>query len=107
MDNLFVFILVFKYFKVPQENQVQLIAYVIVKSPNILCDSCSLFSVTLEIKNRVLSYGIAGAVIFRAVLIILGVATIQVSCSPMVPLFCFLFYPTVIIPINSSCSVEF
>uniref|UniRef100_A0A452XRQ7 Uncharacterized protein n=1 Tax=Aegilops tauschii subsp. strangulata TaxID=200361 RepID=A0A452XRQ7_AEGTS len=28
-------------------------------------------------KNRVLSYGIAGAVIFRAVLIILGVATIQ------------------------------
>jgi len=48
VDNLFVFILVFKYFKVPQENQ-----------------------------NRVLSYGIAGAVIFRAVLIILGVATIQ------------------------------
>uniref|UniRef100_A0A8I6WMI8 Thylakoid membrane protein TERC, chloroplastic n=4 Tax=Hordeum vulgare subsp. vulgare TaxID=112509 RepID=A0A8I6WMI8_HORVV len=48
VDNLFVFILVFKYFKVP-----------------------------LEYQNRVLSYGIAGAVIFRAVLIILGVATIQ------------------------------
>lgn len=48
VDNLFVFILVFKYFKVPQEYQ-----------------------------NRVLSYGIAGAVIFRAVLIIIGVATIQ------------------------------
>uniref|UniRef100_A0A452XRP9 Uncharacterized protein n=1 Tax=Aegilops tauschii subsp. strangulata TaxID=200361 RepID=A0A452XRP9_AEGTS len=57
VDNLFVFILVFKYFKVP-----------------------------LEYQNRVLSYGIAGAVIFRAVLIILGVATIQVGCSPMLPL---------------------
>lgn len=29
-------------------------------------------------KNRVLSYGIAGAVVFRAVMIILGTATIQV-----------------------------
>ncbi|CAD6273141.1 unnamed protein product [Miscanthus lutarioriparius] len=48
VDNLFVFILVFKYFKVPNEYQ-----------------------------NRVLSYGIAGAVIFRAVMIILGTATIQ------------------------------
>ncbi|XP_062230594.1 thylakoid membrane protein TERC, chloroplastic-like [Phragmites australis] len=48
VDNLFVFVLVFKYFKVPKEYQ-----------------------------NRVLSYGIAGAVIFRAVMIILGVASIQ------------------------------
>ncbi|CAD6334804.1 unnamed protein product [Miscanthus lutarioriparius] len=48
VDNLFVFVLVFKYFKVPNEYQ-----------------------------NRVLSYGIAGAVIFRAVMIILGTATIQ------------------------------
>lgn len=48
VDNLFVFVLVFKYFKVPREYQ-----------------------------NRVLSYGIAGAVIFRAVMIILGAATIQ------------------------------
>uniref|UniRef100_A0A0E0DLA1 Uncharacterized protein n=1 Tax=Oryza meridionalis TaxID=40149 RepID=A0A0E0DLA1_9ORYZ len=48
VDNLFVFVLVFKYFKVPQEYQ-----------------------------NRVLSYGIAGAVIFRTVMITLGAATIQ------------------------------
>jgi len=48
VDNLFVFILVFKYFKVPKEYQ-----------------------------NRVLSYGIAGAVVFRTVMIVLGVATIQ------------------------------
>ncbi|PUZ63777.1 hypothetical protein GQ55_3G094400 [Panicum hallii var. hallii] len=48
VDNLFVFVLVFKYFKVPKEYQ-----------------------------NRVLSYGIAGAVVFRAVMIVLGVATIQ------------------------------
>ncbi|WVZ96009.1 hypothetical protein U9M48_041702 [Paspalum notatum var. saurae] len=48
VDNLFVFVLVFKYFKVPKEYQ-----------------------------NRVLSYGIAGAVIFRAIMIILGVAAIQ------------------------------
>ncbi|KAG8066993.1 hypothetical protein GUJ93_ZPchr0005g16234 [Zizania palustris] len=48
VDNLFVFVLVFKYFKVPQEYQ-----------------------------NRVLSYGIAGAVVFRTVMITLGVATIQ------------------------------
>ncbi|TVU18124.1 hypothetical protein EJB05_34197 [Eragrostis curvula] len=48
VDNLFVFILVFKYFQVPKEYQ-----------------------------NRVLSYGIAGAVVFRALMIALGVATIQ------------------------------
>ncbi|KAL6865389.1 hypothetical protein ACP4OV_016540 [Aristida adscensionis] len=48
VDNLFVFVLVFKYFKVPKEYQ-----------------------------NRVLSYGIAGAVVFRAVMIILGVAAIE------------------------------
>ncbi|KAJ1261363.1 hypothetical protein BS78_09G024200 [Paspalum vaginatum] len=48
VDNLFVFVLVFKYFKVPTEYQ-----------------------------SRVLSYGIAGAVIFRAIMIVLGVATIQ------------------------------
>ncbi|CAN6349556.1 unnamed protein product [Urochloa humidicola] len=48
VDNLFVFVLVFKYFKVPKEYQ-----------------------------SRVLSYGIAGAVVFRAVMIVLGVATIQ------------------------------
>jgi predicted tellurium resistance membrane protein TerC len=32
-------------------------------------------------KNRILSYGIAGAVVFRAVMIILGTASIQVDCS--------------------------
>lgn len=48
VDNLFVFVLVFKYFQVPKEYQ-----------------------------NRVLSYGIAGAVVFRAAMIILGTATIQ------------------------------
>nr|CAB3463740.1 unnamed protein product [Digitaria exilis] len=48
VDNLFVFVLVFKYFQVPKEYQ-----------------------------NRVLSYGIAGAVVFRTVMIVLGVATIQ------------------------------
>ncbi|XP_023156589.1 thylakoid membrane protein TERC, chloroplastic isoform X3 [Zea mays] len=48
VDNLFVFVLVFKYFKVPKEYQ-----------------------------NRILSYGIAGAVVFRAVMIILGTASIQ------------------------------
>ncbi|KAK3140873.1 hypothetical protein QOZ80_5AG0406960 [Eleusine coracana subsp. coracana] len=48
VDNLFVFVLVFKYFKVPKEYQ-----------------------------NRVLSYGIAGAVVFRAVMIGLGVVTIE------------------------------
>ncbi|CAI9098108.1 OLC1v1034691C1 [Oldenlandia corymbosa var. corymbosa] len=48
VDNLFVFVLVFKYFKVP-----------------------------LMYQNRVLSYGIAGAIIFRLSLILLGTATIQ------------------------------
>ncbi|KMS95764.1 hypothetical protein BVRB_005320 [Beta vulgaris subsp. vulgaris] len=48
VDNLFVFVLVFKYFKVPMMYQ-----------------------------NRVLSYGIAGAIIFRLSLILLGTATLQ------------------------------
>ncbi|KAF6171053.1 hypothetical protein GIB67_014633 [Kingdonia uniflora] len=48
VDNLFVFVLVFKYFKVPAMYQ-----------------------------SRVLSYGIAGAVIFRLSLILLGTATLQ------------------------------
>ncbi|KAG8376488.1 hypothetical protein BUALT_Bualt09G0068700 [Buddleja alternifolia] len=48
VDNLFVFVLIFKYFKVP-----------------------------LNYQNRVLSYGIAGAVIFRSTLILLGTATLQ------------------------------
>ncbi|KAH0468953.1 hypothetical protein IEQ34_002185 [Dendrobium chrysotoxum] len=48
VDNLFVFILIFNYFKVP-----------------------------IEYQSRVLSYGIAGAIIFRAIIILLGVATIQ------------------------------
>lgn len=48
VDNLFVFVLIFKYFKVPVLYQ-----------------------------NRVLSYGIAGAVVFRLIIILLGTATIQ------------------------------
>ncbi|PPR91531.1 hypothetical protein GOBAR_AA29167 [Gossypium barbadense] len=48
VDNLFVFVLIFKYFKVPPMYQ-----------------------------NRVLSYGIAGAVFFRLSLILLGTATLQ------------------------------
>ncbi|XP_022767449.1 thylakoid membrane protein TERC, chloroplastic isoform X2 [Durio zibethinus] len=48
VDNLFVFVLIFKYFKVPHMYQ-----------------------------NRVLSYGIAGAIIFRLLLILLGTATLQ------------------------------
>ncbi|KAJ4804975.1 Inner membrane protein alx [Rhynchospora pubera] len=48
VDNLFVFVLVFKYFKVPKPYQ-----------------------------KRVLSYGIVGAVIFRAIMILLGAATLQ------------------------------
>ncbi|KAL8039535.1 hypothetical protein ABFX02_10G042700 [Erythranthe guttata] len=48
VDNLFVFVLIFKYFKVPFSYQ-----------------------------NRVLSYGIAGAVVFRLSLILLGTATLQ------------------------------
>ncbi|KAL8140726.1 hypothetical protein V2J09_006747 [Rumex salicifolius] len=48
VDNLFVFVLIFKYFKVP-----------------------------LKYQNRVLSYGIAGAVVFRLSIILLGTATLQ------------------------------
>ncbi|XP_078430005.1 integral membrane TerC family protein [Wolffia australiana] len=48
VDNLFVFVLIFKYFKVP-----------------------------LPYQGRVLSYGIAGAVVFRAIMILLGAATLQ------------------------------
>ncbi|KAI4364122.1 hypothetical protein MLD38_020255 [Melastoma candidum] len=48
VDNLFVFVLVFKYFKVP-----------------------------IQYQNQVLSYGIAGAIIFRLSLILLGAATLQ------------------------------
>ncbi|XP_022640422.1 thylakoid membrane protein TERC, chloroplastic isoform X2 [Vigna radiata var. radiata] len=48
VDNLFVFVLIFNYFKVPVTYQ-----------------------------NRVLSYGIAGAVIFRLTLILIGTVTLQ------------------------------
>ncbi|XP_054803897.1 thylakoid membrane protein TERC, chloroplastic isoform X2 [Prosopis cineraria] len=48
VDNLFVFVLIFKYFKVP-----------------------------IMYQSRVLSYGIAGAVVFRLALIFLGTATLQ------------------------------
>ncbi|KAM5559954.1 thylakoid membrane protein TERC, chloroplastic [Rosa sericea] len=48
VDNLFVFVLIFKYFKVP-----------------------------LMYQGRVLSYGIAGAIIFRLTLILLGTVTLQ------------------------------
>ncbi|GMH10110.1 hypothetical protein Nepgr_011951 [Nepenthes gracilis] len=48
VDNLFVFVLIFKYFKVPVTYQ-----------------------------SRVLSYGIVGAIVFRLSLILLGTATIQ------------------------------
>ncbi|GMY14658.1 thylakoid membrane protein TERC, chloroplastic isoform X1 [Fagus crenata] len=48
VDNLFVFVLIFKYFKVP-----------------------------IMYQNRVLSYGIAGAVVFRLTIILLGAATLQ------------------------------
>ncbi|KAJ9181647.1 hypothetical protein P3X46_009755 [Hevea brasiliensis] len=48
VDNLFVFVLIFKYFKVP-----------------------------LMYQNRVLSYGIASAIVFRLSLILLGTATLQ------------------------------
>ena len=43
-------------------------------------------------QNLVLSYGIAGAVIFRAVMIILGTATIQVDCSLILLLVMFFIY---------------
>lgn len=48
VDNLFVFVLIFNYFKTP-----------------------------LEYQSRVLTYGIAGAVFFRAFMITLGAATLQ------------------------------
>lgn len=48
VDNLFVFVLIFKYFKVP-----------------------------LAYQSRVLSYGIAGAIIFRLSIILLGSVTLQ------------------------------
>ncbi|XP_029129024.1 thylakoid membrane protein TERC, chloroplastic-like [Cajanus cajan] len=48
VDNLFGFVLIFNYFKVPVTYQ-----------------------------NRVLSYGIAGAVVFRLALILIGTATLQ------------------------------
>ncbi|XP_068644303.1 thylakoid membrane protein TERC, chloroplastic-like [Aristolochia californica] len=48
VDNLFVFVLIFKYFKVPVGYQ-----------------------------SRVLTYGIAGAIFFRAFMILLGTATLQ------------------------------
>ncbi|KAH0936800.1 hypothetical protein HID58_004261 [Brassica napus] len=52
VDNLFVFVLVFKYFKVP-----------------------------LMYQNRVLTYGVAGAILFRFSLIVLGTATLQLFSS--------------------------
>jgi TerC family integral membrane protein len=48
VDNLFVFVVIFNYFKTP-----------------------------LEYQSRVLTYGIAGAVFFRGVMISLGAATLQ------------------------------
>nr|XP_019706392.1 thylakoid membrane protein TERC, chloroplastic [Elaeis guineensis] len=48
VDNLFVFVLIFRYFKVPKMYE-----------------------------RRVLTYGIAGAIIFRATMILLGAATLQ------------------------------
>ncbi|XP_058215734.1 thylakoid membrane protein TERC, chloroplastic isoform X4 [Rhododendron vialii] len=52
VDNLFVFVLIFKYFKVP-----------------------------LSYQNRVLSYGIAGAIVFRLSIILLGSVTLQIRGS--------------------------
>ncbi|XP_027189078.1 thylakoid membrane protein TERC, chloroplastic isoform X2 [Cicer arietinum] len=52
VDNLFVFVLIFKYFKVPVLYQ-----------------------------SRVLSYGIAGAIFFRLTIILLGTATLQLFAS--------------------------
>ncbi|KAL7265183.1 hypothetical protein ACSBR1_003025 [Camellia fascicularis] len=48
VDNLFVFVLIFKYFKVP-----------------------------IMYQSKVLSYGIAGAIVFRLSIILLGTATLQ------------------------------
>ncbi|VFQ94820.1 unnamed protein product [Cuscuta campestris] len=63
VDNLFVFVLIFKYFKVP-----------------------------LMYQNRVLSYGIAGAIIFRLSIILLGTATIQRFEAVNLPLAGLLLY---------------
>nr|XP_048321422.1 thylakoid membrane protein TERC, chloroplastic [Ziziphus jujuba var. spinosa] len=63
VDNLFVFVLIFKYFKVP-----------------------------IMYQNRVLSYGIAGAVIFRLTLILLGTATLQRFEAVNILLAVILFY---------------
>uniref|UniRef100_A0A803P550 Thylakoid membrane protein TERC, chloroplastic n=1 Tax=Cannabis sativa TaxID=3483 RepID=A0A803P550_CANSA len=52
VDNLFVFVLIFKYFKVPSMYQ-----------------------------NQVLSYGIVGAVVFRLTIILLGTATLQLFAT--------------------------
>eukprot|EP00250_Pteridium_aquilinum_P007355 c17094_g1_i2 orf=588-1940(-) len=48
VDNLFVFVIIFKFFQVP-----------------------------LQYQSRILTYGISGAIVFRATMILLGVATIQ------------------------------
>ncbi|XP_048321421.2 thylakoid membrane protein TERC, chloroplastic [Ziziphus jujuba] len=63
VDNLFVFVLIFKYFKVP-----------------------------IMYQNRVLSYGIAGAVIFRLTLILLGTAALQRFEAVNILLAVILFY---------------
>ncbi|CAH9091719.1 unnamed protein product [Cuscuta europaea] len=63
VDNLFVFILIFKYFEVP-----------------------------LMYQNRVLSYGIAGAIIFRLSIILLGTATLQKFEAVNLPLAGLLLY---------------
>jgi hypothetical protein len=68
VDNLFVFVLVFKYFKVP-----------------------------LMYQNKVLTYGIAGAIVFRFTLILLGTATLQVismfTSKYLLVIICFIFLP--------------
>lgn len=53
MDNLFVFILVFSYFKVPEQYQ-----------------------------HKVLFYGILGAILFRAIFIFVGVEMIKITYLP-------------------------
>ncbi|TKY52860.1 integral to membrane [Spatholobus suberectus] len=63
VDNLFVFVLIFNYFKVPVTYQ-----------------------------NRVLSYGIAGAVVFRLTLILVGTATLQRFEAVNLLLAAILFY---------------
>lgn len=58
VDNLFVFILVFKYFKVPK-----------------------------ELHHKVLFWGIIGALLFRAIFIFVGVGLIQMTYLPEMNLF--------------------